>query len=131
MLQGDKLLLIDMADAATGNPFYDIMGTYMLSVRLVQKLPPAMSKEIGGWDAPTVYKAWEIFRRNYFQDKINFTELEDMLTAYSELRYLTFWKIFSLTGEFLSNEVQRIKKNFLPQVNDYIRRFEGILQQDL
>lgn len=57
MVQGDNLLLIDMADAATGNPFYDIMSTYMLGVRLVQKLPPAMSKEIGGWDAETVYKA--------------------------------------------------------------------------
>ena len=124
MVQGDNLLLIDMADAATGNPFYEVMGTYMLGVRLVQKLPPAMSKEIGGWDAPVVYKAWEIFQKDYL---IN----SDIVAAYSELRYLTFWKIFSLTGDFLSNEVQRIKKDFLPQVNDYIRRFEGILQQDL
>ena len=90
-----------------------------------------MSKEIGGWDADTVYKAWEIFRRNYFQDSINFTELEDMFTAYSELRYLTFLKIFSLTDEFLINEVQRIRENFLSQVDDYIRRFAGILQEDL
>ena len=125
MVQGDNLLLIDMADAATGNPFYEVMGTYMLGVRLVQKLPPAMSKEIGGWDAPVVYKAWEIFQKHYVQENI------DIVAAYSELRYLTFWKIFSLTGEFLSNEVQRIKKDFLPKVNDYIRRFEGILQQDL
>ena len=125
MVQGDNLLLIDMADAATGNPFYEVMGTYMLGVRLVQKLPPAMSKEIGGWDAPVVYKAWEIFQKHYVQENI------DIVAAYSELRYLTFWKIFSLTGDFLSNEVQRIKKDFLPQVNDYIRRFEGILQQDL
>ena len=124
MVQGDNLLLIDMADAATGNPFYEVMGTYMLGVRLVQKLPPAMSKEIGGWDAPVVYKAWEIFQKHYVQENI------DIVAAYSELRYLTFWKIFSLTGDFLSSEVQRIKKDFLPQVNDYIRRFEGILQQD-
>ena len=131
MVQGDNLLLIDMADAATGNPFYDIMGTYMLGVRLVQKLPPAMSKEIGGWDAETVYKAWEIFRHNYFQDNIDLAELGDMVSAYSELRYLTFWKIFSLTGDFLSSEIQRIRKDFLPQVDNYIQRFKGILQQDL
>lgn len=48
MVQGDELLFIDMADAAIGNPCYDIMGTYMLGVRLVKKLPPAMSKEICG-----------------------------------------------------------------------------------
>ena len=131
MVQGDELLLIDMADVAIGNPFYDIMGTYMLGVRLVKKLPPAMSKEICGWDAHTVYKAWEIFRHHYFQDNIDLTELEDMLTAYSELRYLTFWKIFSITDEFLRYEAQRIRKNFLPQVDSYIRRFEEILRQDL
>ena len=78
-----------------------------------------------------MYKAWGIFRHHYFQDNIDLTELEDMLTAYSELSYLTFWKIFSLTDEFLSNEVQRIRENFLPQVNNYIRRFKGMLQRDL
>lgn len=129
MVQGDNLLLIDMADTAVGNPVYDTMGIYMLGIRFVKTFPSEISKKVTGLDVQTVYKAWEIFRDHYFQ--INFNELEDMLTAYSELRYLTFWKIFSLTGEFLSNEVQRIKKDFLPQVNDYIRRFEGILQQDL
>ena len=124
MVQGDNLLLIDMADAATGNPFYEVMGTYMLGVRLVQKLPPAMSKEIGGWDAPVVYKAWEIFQKHYVQENI------DIVAAYSELRYLTFWKIFSLTGDFLSSEVQRIKKDFLPKVNDYIEHYETFLRQD-
>ncbi|MBR0232788.1 MAG: phosphotransferase, partial [Synergistaceae bacterium] len=123
MVQGDNLLLIDMADAATGNPFYEVMGTYMLGVRLVQKLPPAMSKEIGGWDAPVVYKAWKIFQKDYL---IN----SDIVAAYSELRYLTFWKIFSLTGDFLSSEVQRIKKDFLPKVNDYIEHYETFLRQD-
>ena len=113
-----------MADAATGNPFYEVMGTYMLGVRLVQKLPPAMSKEIGGWDAPVVYKAWEIFQKHYVQENI------DIVAAYSELRYLTFWKIFSLTGDFLSSEVQRIKKDFLPKVNDYIEHYETFLRQD-
>lgn len=124
MVQGDNLLLIDMADAATGNPFYEVMGTYMLGVRLVQKLPPAMSKEIGGWDAPVVYKAWEIFQKHYVQEN------SDIVAAYSELRYLTFWKIFSLTGDFLSSEVQRIKKDFLPKVNDYIEHYETFLRQD-
>ena len=131
MVQGDELLLIDMADAAVGHPFYDIMGIYMLGVRLVQKLPPAMSKEIGGWDAPTVYRAWEIFRQHYFQDSIDLRDLEDMARAYSELRYLTFWKIFSLTDEFLRNEVQRIREDFLPQVEGYIQRFRGLLQQEI
>jgi len=131
MVQGENLLLIDMADTAVGHPFYDVMGTYMLGVRLVQKLPPAMSQAIGGWDAPTVYKAWEIFRQHYFQDSVDLADLEDMVMAYSELRYLTFWKIFSLTGEFLDNEVQRIRKDFLPQVDGYIRRFEGLLRQTL
>lgn len=78
-----------------------------------------------------MYKAWEIFRHHYFQDKIDLTDLEDMLIAYSELRYLTFLKIFSMTDEFRRNEVQQIRKNFLPQVEGYIRRFEGILRQDL
>lgn len=131
MVQGDELLLIDMADTAVGHPFFDIMGVYMLGVRLVQMLPPAMSKAIGGWDAPTVHKAWDIFRRHYFQDNIDLAELEDMSMAYSELRYLTFWKIFNLTGEFRRSEVQRIKTAFLPQVEGYIRRFGGLLEQAL
>ncbi|MBR2214801.1 MAG: phosphotransferase [Selenomonadaceae bacterium] len=131
MVQGEELLLIDMADAAVGHPFYDIMGTYMLGVRLAKTLPPQMLKEIGGWEAPTVYKAWEIFCGEYFRSTIPPEELDAMLAAYSELRYLTFLKIFNLTEEFRRAEAERVKKTFLPQVDGYIRRFGGWLQKNL
>ena len=131
MVQGEELLLIDMADAAVGHPFYDLMGTYMLGVRLAKTMPPEMLQEIAGWDAPTVYKAWEIFRREYFNNTIPPTEIDVMLAAYSELRYLTFWKIFNMTNEFRRAEAERIKKDFLPQVDGYIRRFGEWLGQNL
>jgi len=131
MVRGEEIFLIDMADAAVGHPFYDIMGTYMLGVRLVEKLPPAISQKICGWDAPTVRKAWEIYRRHYFPEGTDMAELEAMVRAYSELRYLTFWKIFSMTDEFRHNEEQRIRNEFLPQVDGYIQRFGGLLRQTL
>ena len=131
MVCGKEMLLIDMADTAVGHPFFDIMSTYMLTVRLVEKLPPAMSKEIGGWDGATVHQAWKIFRQHYFQGRVDFAELEDMARAYSELRYVTFFKIFSLTDEFRSMEARRLRQEFFPRVEGYMHRFAGLLQQDL
>ena len=131
MVQGEELVLIDMADSSTGHPLYDVLGVYMLGMDLVNKFPPQMVEQIIGWDVDTVRKVWEIFRSVYFEtrDAKELSEIDAMIEAYCWLRHLTFLNIAPVyTEELRRRIVESARAQFFPRVEECMERFAGMIK---
>lgn len=125
MVRGDELLLIDMADSGMGHPLYDVLGVYMLGMKILHTMPEVVPKLIG-WDASMVRQAWEVFRNTYFgtDDPAETAGIDDMMEAYSWLRWLTFLKLApGFTEEMRRKEVRAAREQFFPWAERHIVRF--------
>ena len=132
MVQGDELVLIDMADSSTGHPLYDVLGVYMLGIDLVNKFSAQMVKRLIGWEPGTVRKVWEIFRKVYFEtrDAQKLAQIDAMLAAYSWLRHLTFLNIAPVyTPELRQKMVEGAREHLFPRAAESIGLFAGILEE--
>ena len=130
MVQGDELILIDMADSSTGHPLYDVLSVYMLGIDLVNKFPPQMVKRLVGWEPDTVRRVWEIFRSVYFEtwDARNLAQIEAMLDAYCWLRHLTFLNIAPVyTPQLRQKIVAGARAHLFPRAEESIGLFARIL----
>ncbi len=130
MVQGDELILIDMADSSTGHPLYDVLSVYMLGIDLVNKFPPQMVKRLIGWEPDTARKVWEIFRSVYFgtRDARRLAQIEAMLDAYCWLRHLTFLNIAPVyTPQLRQKIVAGARAHLFPKAAESIGLFAGIL----
>ena len=127
----DELLLIDMSDSSMGHPIYDVLGTYMLGINLVKTFPPDFIAKFIGWDTETIVSAWNLFKRTYFQteDKGELAEIEAMLEAYCQLRWLTFLKIApAVTEDMRKKSIEEARKSFFPMIRTHIERFKGRIE---
>ena len=131
MVQGEELVLIDMADSSTGHPLYDVLGVYMLGMDLAGKFPPQTVKQIIGWDTDTVRKVWEIFRSVYFEtrDAKELSEIDAMMDAYCWLRHMTFLNIAPVyTEELRRKMVESARAQFFPKAEECMERFAGMIK---
>ena len=132
MVQGDEIVVIDMADSAVGHPLYDVLGVYMLGRNLADTMPPEAVKKVIGWEADTVRRVWEVFVRTYFQteDPGELEEIEAMMEGYCWLRQMTFLKIVAAFTEDIRRQmVQSARAHFFPKAEVYMNRFANLMER--
>lgn len=130
ILREKQLMLIDVADVSLGHPLYDVLGTYMLGMHLVKNYPAALAEKMVGWKKEIISKAWDIFKRTYFQTEYpsELAEIEALMEAYCPLRWLTFLKLAPMSEEMRRQSVEEARENFFPYIPAHIERFRSRLE---
>lgn len=91
MLQGDELLLIDMAEVSCAHPIFSIMGFGVLRL-LGKALSNEMILYFAGMTMEQICRVWDKFLRQYFEteDEERLKEINTVALCYSAIRA---WRI--------------------------------------
>lgn len=122
-----ELILIDMADIARGNGFYDLGGSYLL-MKMLPKIPflSIITKNVTSVPGKSCLKMWDILMHTYFK-----TNDEKVLQKYDK-QYKAFAKIRIATSMGMNTSHAPIIRKFmalytkifvLPHAEEYIELF--------
>ncbi len=90
MCQNGKGILIDMGDASTGHPIYDLLGVYLGFKLFPELMPPEGCVQMTGFGKEENDRMWEAFCREYFdiRDEAGRKAIEEEIRPYSAFRVL-------------------------------------------
>lgn len=122
-----ELVLIDMADIARGNGFYDLGGSYLI-MKMLPNIPflGIITKNITSIPAKSCLKMWDILMHRYF--KTNDEELlkkhDKQYKAFAKLRVATSMGMNTSHALFIRRIMALYTKIFvLPHAEEYIELF--------
>ena len=125
-----KLVLIDMADIARGNGFYDLGSSYLL-MKFLPKIPllKSVSKKVTSISPNSCLKMWDILMHRYFNtnDEELFKKLDKQYKAYANMRIATNMGMQTSHPIILRKIMAIYTKIFiLPKADEYIRLFSSV-----
>lgn len=90
LCQNGKAILIDMADASTGHPIYDVAGVYLGFKLFPELIPSEYCEKMTGFCKDDNNRMWEIFCEVYFNTTDNkaVKEYEDEIRPFAAFRVL-------------------------------------------
>ena len=118
MVQGDELLIIDMAEISYGNPIYDLASSYYAHVLNPRQDPESVMRYLNV--TPEIaMKLWEVIMKVYFQ-----TDDREMIDRYNKtiegfclLKAALIPAIWvNMPDEHKKRSVQAAKEYFFPQM---------------
>ena len=115
-----KAVLIDMADASTGHPIYDVAGVYLALNLMAQLVPNDYCEKMTGFSKSDNDKMWRIFCWTYFDASSD----EDILRCEEELRPYAAFRVLQaslLVSAFPPQMLETCKNMLFDAIHDGIR----------
>lgn len=124
-----ELVLIDMADIARGNGFYDLGGSYLI-MKFLPELPfmGIVTKNITSIPGKSCLRMWNILMHRYFKtdDESILEKFDKQYKAFARLRISTSLGMNTSHGRLLRKIMAIYTKIFvLPNADKYIKLFSN------
>ncbi len=118
MVQGDELLIIDMAEISYGNPIFDLASSYFVHMVTPRQYPDRVMRYLNV--TPEVaMKLWNVIMEHYFATKNQETisEYNKIIEGFSLLKAALIPAIWlNMPDEHKKNAVEAAQKYFFPQM---------------
>ena len=118
MVQGDELLIIDMAEISCGNPIYDLASSYYAH-RLNPRLDPDSVMKYLNVTPEIAVKLWDIIMKTYFEtdDPQKLEHYNSVIEGFCMLKAALIPAIWvNMPDAHKKGAVENAKKLFFPQM---------------
>ena len=123
MVQGEELLLIDMAEISYGHPVFDLASSYYAHVLNARRDPNSVMRYLNV-DAPTAMKLWDVIMRVYFdtEDPEQINRYNQVIEGFCLLKSALVPAIWvNMPPERKAEAVKAAKEFFLPRTDQIIK----------
>ena len=129
MVQGDELLIIDMAEISYGNPIYDLASSYYAHVQNPRQDPNSVMRYLNV--TPEVaMKLWNVMMKVYFNtdDRETIERFNKTIEGFCLLKAALIPAIWvNMPDEHKKRSVQAAKEYFFPQMEALMKGLNEIL----
>ncbi|MCF0173187.1 MAG: phosphotransferase [Bacteroidales bacterium] len=122
LMQGEQMLLIDMADVSYGHPMFDFACTAMTN-KFYPTTMPETTYTFMGADAPEMLRLWRSLLEKYFDttDEARIREIDEYMTRFALLRYaLQPAPIPQLEPEMVQKIVADAREQLFPYIDEVV-----------
>ena len=124
MVQGDELLIIDMAEISYGNPIYDLAAAYFVHVLNPKRDPDSVMRYLNV-SAEIAMKLWDVMMKEYFhtEDREKLDRINRTIEGFCMLKS-------ALIPAIWINMPEEAKKTFVEAARRYFfQRMEQLLDE--
>ena len=119
MVQGDELLIIDMAEISYGNPIFDLASSYFVHMLNPRQYPEHVMRFLNV-SAEVAMKLWNVIMKIYFgtTDQKTIEEYNKVIEGFSLLKAALIPAIWvNMPDDHKKNAVEAARKYFFPQMD--------------
>ena len=129
MVQGDELLIIDMAEISCGNPIFDLASSYFAHNLNPRRDPNSVMRYLN-ITADVALRLWDVMMRYYFDtdDGGKIEKYNSVIEGFCMLKAALIPAIWvNMPNERKKAIVEAAKKHFFPQAENLLEKLDEIL----
>lgn len=130
MVQGDELLIIDMAEISYGNPIYDLASSYYAHMLNPKRDPGSVMRYLNV--TPEIaMRLWDVIMRRYFEtdDQKKIDKYNSIIEGFCMLKAAVIPAVWvNMPEAHKRNSVETAKRYFFPRMGEILEAIAEMMQ---
>ena len=130
MVQGDELLIIDMAEISYGNPIYDLASSYYAHMLNPKRDPGSVMRYLNV--TPEIaMRLWDVIMRRYFEtdDQKKIDKYNSIIEGFCMLKAAVIPAVWvNMPEAHKRNSVETAKRYFFPRMAEILEAIAEMMQ---